>query len=146
MQLAFDTLVAYGLDPLYEATCYWDYEDRRRQSHWNCKVGGVRYTVHITPPGNPINYVTDGWNRNARVSNSPYTLGGDGPGFPALCMDGTWTQSGGIQGACSHHGGLAYPELVPDVDGYDPNNDGSPYNWCGASRDGDGDGVWCEGQ
>ena len=60
-------------------------------------------------------------------SASPYLLGGTGtgggPGYHALCNDGTWTDSGGIQGACSHHGGLAYPELVPDVDGYDPNND-----------------------
>jgi hypothetical protein len=28
----------------------------------------------------------------------------------------------------------------------DDNGDGSTENWCGASRDGDGDGLWCEGE
>ncbi len=71
----------------------------------------------------------------------------EGNGYVVQCADGTWTQSGGIQGACSHHGGLADPDSVPDIGSdYDPNNDGSTYNWCGASRDGDGDGLWCEGR
>jgi hypothetical protein len=26
-------------------------------------------------------------------------------GYPVRCKDGTISQSGGIQGACSHHGG-----------------------------------------
>lgn len=30
----------------------------------------------------------------------------NGKGYPVECSDGTWSQSGGIQGACSHHGGV----------------------------------------
>ena len=32
---------------------------------------------------------------------------GAGNGYPVLCVDGTVSNSGGIQGACSHHGGEA---------------------------------------
>jgi len=71
----------------------------------------------------------------------------EGNGYVVQCRDGTWSQSGGIRGACSHHGGVADGQNVPSVGGtYDPNNDGSTTNWCGASRDGDGDGLWCEGR
>jgi hypothetical protein len=72
----------------------------------------------------------------------------NGNGNIAQCSDGTWTHSGGIRGACSHHGGLADgPGSAGSIGtGYDPNNDGSPVNWCGASRDGDGDGLYCEGR
>jgi hypothetical protein len=31
----------------------------------------------------------------------------NGNGYPVQCNDGQWSQSGGIQGACSHHGGVA---------------------------------------
>ena len=31
---------------------------------------------------------------------------GNGRGYPVQCEDGTWSQSGGIQGACSWHGGV----------------------------------------
>lgn len=72
----------------------------------------------------------------------------EGRGYAVQCEDGTWSQSGGIQGACSHHGGVAggtgsSPSVGDDID---DNGDGSTTNWCGASRDGDGDGLWCEGQ
>jgi hypothetical protein len=71
----------------------------------------------------------------------------EGNGSIVQCEDGSWSQSGGIQGACSHHGGVADGYEAPSVGGgYDPNDDGSTYNWCGASRDGDGDGLWCEGR
>ena len=30
----------------------------------------------------------------------------NGRGYRVLCADGTYSQSGGIQGACSHHGGV----------------------------------------
>lgn len=30
-----------------------------------------------------------------------------GNGYPVVCADGTISNSGGIQGACSHHGGVA---------------------------------------
>lgn len=30
---------------------------------------------------------------------------GSGNGYPVVCADGTLSDSGGIQGACSHHGG-----------------------------------------
>lgn len=30
-----------------------------------------------------------------------------GDGYQVPCDDGTWSTSGGIQGACSHHGGVA---------------------------------------
>jgi hypothetical protein len=32
---------------------------------------------------------------------------GSGDGYPVICNDGTMSDSGGIQGACSHHGGVA---------------------------------------
>jgi hypothetical protein len=69
----------------------------------------------------------------------------EGRGYRVMCEDGTWSQSGGIQGACSHHGGVA-GDSSDYGSGSDPNNDGSSENWCGASRDGDGDGLWCEGR
>ncbi len=31
----------------------------------------------------------------------------NGRGYRVQCADGTYSQSGGIQGACSHHGGVA---------------------------------------
>ena len=73
----------------------------------------------------------------------------EGVGSIVQCADGMWSRSGGRQGACSHHGGVAggsgsgYSSGSSD---YDTNGDGSAYNWCGASRDGDGDGLWCEGR
>jgi hypothetical protein len=70
----------------------------------------------------------------------------EGRGYTVQCADGTWSQSGGIQGACSHHGGLAGSGGAPSVGDVDDNGDGSTYNWCGAARDGDGDGRWCEGR
>ena len=30
----------------------------------------------------------------------------EGNGYPVQCNDGMWSQSGGIQGACSYHGGV----------------------------------------
>jgi hypothetical protein len=69
----------------------------------------------------------------------------EGRGYRVMCDDGTWSQSGGIQGACSHHGGVAGGSSDYGYSA-DPNDDGSSYNWCGASRDGDGDGLWCEGR
>ncbi len=36
--------------------------------------------------------------------NIPYYEEGDG--YRVQCADGTYSQSGGIQGACSHHGGI----------------------------------------
>jgi hypothetical protein len=70
----------------------------------------------------------------------------EGRGYVVRCADGSWSQSGGIQGACSHHGGLAGSSSAPSFGDIDDNGDGSTYNWCGASRDGDGDGLWCEGR
>ena len=32
----------------------------------------------------------------------------NGNGYPVQCADGKWSQSGGIQGSCSHHGGNGY--------------------------------------
>jgi hypothetical protein len=71
----------------------------------------------------------------------------EGDGYPVQCADGQWSQSGGIQGACSHHGGVLGGSGTSGSYGdIDDNGDGSTYNWCGASRDGDGDGLWCEGR
>ena len=36
--------------------------------------------------------------------NIPYY--DEGRGYRVRCADGTYSQSGGIQGACSHHGGI----------------------------------------
>ena len=47
------------------------------------------YDYDYTPPGeNILNY-------------------DNGRGYRVQCADGTYSQSGGIQGACSHHGGVA---------------------------------------
>lgn len=35
-----------------------------------------------------------------------WEIGVDGSGYRVECADGTWSMSGGRQGACSHHGGL----------------------------------------
>ena len=71
----------------------------------------------------------------------------EGRGSVVQCADGTWSQSGGIQGACSHHGGVIGGSGSSGSYGdVDDNGDGSTHNWCGASRDGDGDGLWCEGR
>lgn len=40
--------------------------------------------------------------RQARVPN---LVGGRGA--TVRCADGAWSQSGGLQGACSHHGGCS---------------------------------------
>jgi hypothetical protein len=72
----------------------------------------------------------------------------EGVGDIVQCADGMWSHSGGRPGACSHHGGVAGGSSDGYASGsdYDSNGDGSAYNWCGASRDGDGDGLWCEGR
>lgn len=62
---------------------------------------------------------------------------GAGSGYTAFCADGTVSSSGGRQGACSSHGGLL-------SNSYSRRSGGSPINTCGASRDGDGDGLGCE--
>lgn len=37
-------------------------------SHWKCRIEGVGVvTVHITPEGNPINYVTEGWDPTSNI-------------------------------------------------------------------------------
>lgn len=40
----------------------------------------------------------------------------------------------------------SYGSGYSDSYDYDDNGDGSTTNWCGATRDGDGDGLWCEGR
>jgi len=35
-----------------------------------------------------------------------WRMGVDGNGYTVYCEDGTISKSGGIQGACSHHGGV----------------------------------------
>ena len=37
----------------------------------------------------------------------------NGKGYAVVCMDGTVSQSGGIQGACSHHGGVRTTSQSP---------------------------------
>ena len=39
-------------------------------------------------------------------SNRGWQMGVDGNGYQVTCQDGTTSMSGGIQGACSHHGGV----------------------------------------
>lgn len=70
----------------------------------------------------------------------------EGVGSIVQCADGMWSHSGGRPGACSHHGGVVGGSSGYSGSGSDTNGDGSTYNWCGASRDGDGDGLWCEGR
>lgn len=38
--------------------------------------------------------------------NQGWRMGIDGNGYKVTCQDGTTSMSGGIQGACSHHGGV----------------------------------------
>jgi hypothetical protein len=38
--------------------------------------------------------------------NHGWRMGVDGNGYQVTCQDGTISMSGGIQGACSHHGGV----------------------------------------
>lgn len=38
--------------------------------------------------------------------NRGWQMGVDGNGYQVTCQDGTISMSGGIQGACSHHGGV----------------------------------------
>lgn len=73
-------------------------------------------------------------------SGGPSKLDYEGTGYRVQCADGSWSNSGGRQGACSGHEGL----LSNNPSG--SNGDGSTSNWCGASRDGDGDGLYSEGR
>jgi hypothetical protein len=41
----------------------------------------------------------------------------NGRGSVVRCADGTWSSSGGIQGACSHHGGVDNGYSAPSYDG-----------------------------
>jgi hypothetical protein len=41
---------------------------------------------------------------------------------------------------------LEEAEAAPDVDVPSSDDGGESGNWCGATRDGDGDGIWCEGR
>jgi hypothetical protein len=54
----------------------------------------VRTRGSVTPPPN----VPPG---GTTIPNYP-----NGHGYTVQCADGTYSQSGGIQGACSHHGGV----------------------------------------
>jgi hypothetical protein len=94
----------------------------RFSEHWKCVADGVTYTVHITGAGEE-NFATEGWDPYANRAGNQIEADGasadfcdthscidnfdEGQGSVAMCSDGTYTQSGGIQGACSHHGGLA---------------------------------------
>ena len=40
------------------------------------------------------------------ADNNSWRIGIDGNGYTVYCEDGTVSKSGGIQGACSHHGGV----------------------------------------
>ncbi len=40
------------------------------------------------------------------AANNSWQMGVDGNGYTVYCEDGTISKSGGIQGACSHHGGV----------------------------------------
>jgi hypothetical protein len=125
--LATRTLQESGLTGDRVVTC----EGSGSQTYWFCSVpspvlGGVSwYTVHITPAGYR-NYVTYGRNPEPnvytfRVENYDKEMpeglpelaaptGGSttsgGNGYAVTCADGTISHSGGIQGACSHHGGV----------------------------------------
>jgi len=58
---------------------------------------GPTYTPPTyTPPP------SSGPNPDNEIPNYP-----NGHGTPVPCADGQWSQSGGIEGACSHHGGEA---------------------------------------
>jgi hypothetical protein len=50
--------------------------------------------------------VTSGGYGNGGGSSGATQDYGSGNGYPVTCADGTLSDSGGIQGACSHHGGV----------------------------------------
>jgi hypothetical protein len=50
---------------------------------------------------------TDGYNGYGGSGSGSGTDLGPGNGSTVLCADGSISHSGGIQGACSHHGGVS---------------------------------------
>jgi hypothetical protein len=67
-------------------------------SHVGESVGGV---------GNPQDQPTDiPSDENGPTPANEIPNYDNGNGYPVQCADGMWSQSGGIQGACSGHGGL----------------------------------------
>jgi len=67
-------------------------------------VGTAYAAKRVEQPGS-YSHATDGQfcARHHCIANFPY-----GRGFIVRCVDGEWSHSGGIQGACSYHGGEAY--------------------------------------
>jgi hypothetical protein len=63
--------------------------------------GGEIYT-HSTPDyANPSTLLGDFCDTHDCIPNFE-----NGNGYPVQCADGSWSQSGGLQGACSWHGGV----------------------------------------
>lgn len=70
---------------------YWFYNGRRHGRYVSLFISEFPFETPTTPedpvpPANPAD---------------------PSPTYPVPCADGTTSQSGGHQGACSHHGGLA---------------------------------------
>lgn len=126
ISLAWKTLEQNPETAGLEAECWDDDPPSTSRSYYFCELsGGSKYTVHVTPKGYR-NYLTYEW--DGRPDRSAFdiaqvdvtdTAGGfcaahscipnfdEGNGSIAMCADGQYSQSGGVQGACSHHGGLA---------------------------------------
>lgn len=66
-----------------------------------CSENQVRFCMASGPTGQEIDANPD---MNGLVDSPGVT----GNGYSVTCKDGWRSNSGGIQGACSHHGGVAY--------------------------------------
>jgi hypothetical protein len=93
-----------------------DREIRKRGGNWLVAIGGAGVAallagavlfvanVHIdTTDANPKSNKGDFCDSHACIP-SFY----EGHGSIVQCADGMWSHSGGIQGACSYHGGVGY--------------------------------------
>jgi hypothetical protein len=73
---------------------------------WRSAFAQVRRSLLVTPPTEPDpsqSLATDFCASHACIDNFD-----NGNGYIVQCNDGMWSQSGGLSGACSYHGGESY--------------------------------------
>jgi hypothetical protein len=74
---------------------FWFYSGSRRG-----RYAAVFFTVWAAP-------ATSSYAPSPRAPSTPSpTISYPGRGYPVTCADGSLSHSGGIQGACSYHGGI----------------------------------------
>lgn len=82
---------------------WWLYDGRRHGRYLSVIVTQTAVT-RSAPPATPPTYTPPTYTPPT-YSPPPVIPGGNG--YPVVCADGSISNSGGIQGACSHHGGEA---------------------------------------